>query len=67
MKGEASSQTVCIESIFITAAVDEYKGRDIATVDLPSIYLHTENDKSVDMEPKGQLAELMGRVALALY
>ncbi len=36
VKGEAALSAVCMESIFITAAIEAYKGRVMATVDLPS-------------------------------
>lgn len=66
-KGEAASPTVCVESIFITAAIEAHERRDIATVDLPSAYLHAENDETTHMELKGRLAELMGQVDPMVY
>ncbi len=67
IKGEAASPKVCVESIFITAAIEAHEGRDVATVDLPSAYLHAENDETLHMRLQGRLAELMGRVEPALY
>ncbi len=66
-KGDAASPTVCVESIFITAAIEAFERRDVATVDLPSAYLHAENDETVHMKLHGRLAELMGRVEPSLY
>lgn len=67
VKGQAASPTVCVESIFITAAIEAYERRDVATTDLPSAYLHAENNKTLHMRLQGRLAELMGRVEPTLY
>ncbi|KAL7461201.1 hypothetical protein ACHAXS_001624, partial [Conticribra weissflogii] len=67
VKGEAASPTVCVESIFITAAIEAKERRDVATIDLPSAYLHAENDETTHMELKGRLAELMAQVDPTVY
>ena len=61
-KDEVASPTVATESVFITATIDAFENRDVATVDLPGAFLHTEvdpNDDIVHMVIRGELAELM--------
>lgn len=67
VKGEAALPMVCIGSIFITEVVEAYEGRDITMVDLPSTYLHADNDTILHMELRGKLVELMARVDPSLY
>jgi hypothetical protein len=38
-KEEASSPTVSLESVLMTCAIDAAEGRDIATVDIPVIFM----------------------------
>ena len=41
---DAYLPTVATDSFFITAAVGAHEGRDVATFDIPGVYLHTETD-----------------------
>ncbi len=67
VKGETASPTVCVESIFITAAIEAHERQDVATVDLPSAYLHAKNDKILHTRLQGRLTELMGCMEPSLY
>ena len=42
-------------------------GRDIATIDTPGAYLHTDTDEEVVMIIKGVLAEILVNIYLKLY
>ena len=44
-KEDAASPTVATESVFITAAVDIYEVRYVATFDILGAYLNTEKDE----------------------
>ncbi len=55
------------ESVFITAIVDAYKGRDVAFYDIPGAFLHVDSDKDITLILRGRLAELMVQVAPNLY
>ena len=66
-KEDAASPTVSTDAVLITAAIDAYEGRHVATVDLPSAFLHTDTDEDVTMVLEGSLAELMVKVDPSLY
>ncbi len=51
----------------ITAAIKAHEQRDVATIDIPSIYLHAYNDKETLMLLKGHLDELMVQVNPHIY
>ena len=61
---------MAIEDVFITVTIDAYKNHDVTTVDLPSVFLHTDTDPKdgiVQMVIRNQLCELMVKVNLSLY
>ena len=69
-KEEVASPTVATEIVFTTATIDAFENRDVATVDLPGAFLHTEvdpNDDIVHMVLRGELAELMVEVNPSMY
>ena len=55
-KEDAASPTVALESVMLTAVIEAYENRDVAVVDIPSAYLHTEMDDLVHMRLTGKLA-----------
>ena len=62
-KNAASSPTVSNDNLLITCAIDAHEERDVATIDLPSAYLHTPyKGPEVIMVLRGRLAELMVEV-----
>ena len=69
-KEEVASPTVATDSVFITATIDTFENRDVATVDLPGAFLHTEidpNDDTVHMVLQGELTELVMKVNPSMY
>ena len=69
-KEEVASPTVVTESVSITATIDTFEYRGVATVDLPGAFLHTEvdsTDDTVHMIPQGELTELMVKVNPSMY
>ena len=66
-KEDGASPTVATDSIMITAAIEAHKQRDVATIDIPSSYLHAYNDIEMRMVLQGHLAELMVQVDLQIY
>jgi hypothetical protein len=66
-KQDATSPTVSVDSIFLTAIIEAQEGRDVACFDIPGAFLHAETDEDVTMMLKGRLAELMVLVEPALY
>ena len=49
IKEEVASPTVATESVFITANINTFDNRDVATVDLLGALLHTEEDPNDDI------------------
>ncbi len=66
-KQGTTSPTVATESVFITAVIDAYDGRDVACFNIPGVFLHADVDEDITMVLKGRLAELMVQVAPNLY
>ena len=56
-----SSPTVSLEGLFVTLVIDAYEGRDVATFNIPRVYLHAlmPKDKQVLLKLKGQCVEIM--------
>jgi hypothetical protein len=69
-KEEASSPTVALESVLLTATIDAAEHRDVATIDIPNAVVQTklenEGDKAI-MQLRGRLAELMVKIAPEIY
>ena len=64
---DAASPTVALDSILLTSAIDAHEGREVATIDIPGAYLHTDTDEEIVMLLRGKLAELMAQVDPKLY
>jgi hypothetical protein len=66
-KQDATSPTVSVDSVFLTALIEAQEERDVACFDIPGAFLHAETDEHVIMVLRGQLAELMVLVEPMLY
>ena len=69
-KEDATSPTVALESVLLTATIDAAEGRDVATIDIPNAFIQTRLDDDSDkvlMRLRGKLAELMVEVAPEIY
>jgi len=67
-KEEAASPTAATESVTLSSVIDAHERRDVATLDIPGAFLHSDNDdKNVIMILKGLLGELMVKVAPQIY
>ena len=65
-KEEATSPTVSLEAVSLTAMIDAQEGCNVATVDIPNAFVQTKLEKAEDMvimRLHGKLAELMVQVA----
>jgi hypothetical protein len=65
--GAATSPTVSLEAVLITATIDAYEERDVAIVDVPGAFLSADMDEEVIMKVRGRLAELMVKAAPHIY
>jgi hypothetical protein len=66
-KSDATSPTVALESVLITATIDAHEGREVAIVDVPGAYLTADMDEEVFMCLRGRLAELMVKTSPEIY
>ena len=60
-------QTVALESVFITSAIDAKENRKIVTIDIPGAFLHADNEDYILMKKVGTLAELIVKTNPTLY
>lgn len=67
VKGETTLPTVCIEKLFLQESKEVHEVRDVVTVDLPSVYLHTKNGEVIHMQLCAWLAALMQKVGPKIY
>ena len=49
-KSAGSSPTVTTRGLILALAIDAHEGRDVATVDIKTAFLHADNDKETIME-----------------
>jgi hypothetical protein len=61
-KEETSSPTVSIEALFLTSIIDAKEGRDVATVDIPGAFLHSDIDELIHLIMDGPMADLLVKV-----
>jgi hypothetical protein len=66
-KEEAASPTVSVESTFITATIAAAEKRKVRCYDVPSAFVNTDIDEDVIMVLKGELAEMMVKIAPEVY
>jgi hypothetical protein len=61
-KEESSSPTVAIESLMLSCIIDAKEHRDVATVDIPGAFMHTDMDEDIYMKIDGKMAELLSEI-----
>ena len=72
-KEEASSPTVQVESIFMTAVIDAKEDRDVMTADIPNAFIQAhmpkidDGDERVVMKITGVLVDLLVKLAPETY
>jgi hypothetical protein len=47
-KEESSSPTVSTKAVLLTLIVDAHKGRDVAVIDIPNVFIQTQVDDAKD-------------------
>jgi hypothetical protein len=51
----STSDTVALESVFITSTIDTKESRKVVTIDIPGAFLHADYDDYVIMKMVGRL------------
>ena len=58
---------VAMESVFLTCLISAFEKRVNRSYDVPSAFVNTHLDEEVDMVLRGDLAELLVKVAPDIY
>ena len=66
-KEEKTSPTVATESVMLTSTIDAKEGRDVATVDIPGAFMHSDQDETVHLRLQGTLTDLLVKCNPKLY
>jgi hypothetical protein len=66
-KEEASSPTVTIEFIMLSATIDATEERDMATVDIPGAFMQADVNELVHVRFEGEIAEMLVMMDPKLY
>jgi hypothetical protein len=66
-KEEAPPPTVAIESIMLSATIDEMEERDVTTVDIPGAFMQAAIDEVVHVRFEGEIDEMLLRMGPKLY
>ena len=64
-KEEISPPTACIKSIFITAVVEAYKGRNVAVVNIPGAFLQPKASHGTIIKLQGPVVEALLQISPA--
>eukprot|EP00957_Ditylum_brightwellii_P066184 5022359-Ditylum_brightwellii.AAC.1 len=64
---DATSPTVMVKLVLITAAIEAKEGIEVTTTDIPGSYLLAEMDELVHMKLEGRLDELLVCTAPQIY
>ena len=66
-KESAASPTVATESVFLTCLISAFEKRVNPLYDVPITFVNTHRDEEEDMVLRGNLAELLVKVASKIY
>jgi hypothetical protein len=66
-KEEASSPTVAIKSVIISATIYEMEERDLVTVDIPGAFMQADIDEVVHVRFEGEISKILVRMDPKLY
>jgi len=66
-KEDASAPTAATESAMLSCAIDAMEGRDVATADIPGVFMHEDMDETVHIRLEGTMAELLTKIDPPLY
>ena len=58
-KAAGSSPTVSIDGLIVTMVIYAHEGRDMATMDIPTVFLHAKNDGPIIILLRGKMVELL--------
>ena len=62
-KNDCSAPTVFLESLILSCVQDAKESRDVATVDIPGAFLHSDVDEIIHVKIEGDMALLLVKAA----
>ena len=66
-KEDASSPTVTIESAFLTSVIDVKENCEVATIDVPGVFMQADMKDTVHMKLEGTMSDLLINLAPDMY
>ena len=64
---EKTSPTMATEAIILTSTIDAKEGWDVATVDIPGTFMHSDQDETVYLQLQWTLTDLLVKCDPKLY
>ncbi len=66
-KHETTSPTVSTKAVFLTAIINAYEEREVATADIPGAFLHASINTGTHIHITGKMAEVLIEIEPKLY
>ena len=66
-KAAGSSPTISTDGLIVTTAIYAHKGRDVATIDIPTAFPHAKKDGYITMLLRRKMVELLVKPQPELY
>ena len=66
-KEEKTSPTIATEAVMLTSTINAKEGQDMATMDIPGAFMHSDQDETVHLCLQGTLTDLLVKCDPKLY
>ena len=66
-KEEKTSHTITTETVMQTSTINAKEGRDMAAMDIPGAFMHSDQDETVQLHLQGTLTDLLVKCNPKLY
>ena len=66
-KEEKTSPTITTEAVMLMSTINAKDGQDVATVDIPGAFMHSNQDETVQLHLQGTLTDLLVKCDPKLY
>ena len=67
LKEDATSPTVTTTAVFLTFIINAWENRNVATVDIPGAFMHSDIDELVHIHFTGPMVEQLLEIDQVLY
>ena len=62
-----SSSTLTTVGLILTSTIDTHEGRDVATIDIETAFLHDDNNKTIIMKIQVKMLDLLVQLEQTMY